>query len=301
MINYFMAVTLSLLISLFLTPLARKIALSFGILDVPGPDKLHRNVIPRAGGLSIFFGFLSAIIYLVISRSIDPNVISLVMLGAVAMLCLGFIDDLRGVSPSIKFAVQFSVALTLALSGVRIGSLPYLFSVFVTLFWIVGVTNAVNLQDGMDGLAAGISGAASLCFFAVGSIQGDRSMALVSLALAGSCLGFLKYNMFPASIFMGDTGSMFLGYMLSVLGILSTTRSSSYMSLFVPVLILGIPIFDTLISIFRRFVQHKKIFQPDLGHFYNLMLNSKKLSYEQVIIVVYIFSILLGVSSLCLL
>jgi len=301
MINYFMAAALSLLISLFLTPLARKISLRFGILDVPRPNKLHRNVIPRAGGLSIFFGFLSAIIYLVVSRSMDPNVISLVILGAAAMLCLGFIDDLRGVSPSIKFAVQFSVALTLALSGLRIGCLPYLFSVPITLFWIVGVTNAINLQDGMDGLAAGISGAASLCFFAVGSIQGDRVIALVSLALAGSCLGFLKYNMFPASIFMGDTGSIFLGYMLSILGILSTAHSSSYISLFVPVLILGIPVFDTLISMLRRFVQHKWIFQPDLGHFYNLMLDSKRLSYEQVIIVIYIFSILLGVSSLCLL
>ena len=301
MINYFMAATLSLLISLFLTPLARKIALNFGILDVPGPDKLHRNVIPRAGGLSIFFGFLSAIVYMVISRSIDPNIITLVMLGAAAMLCLGFIDDLRGVSPSIKFAVQFSVALALALSGVRIGSLPYLFSVFITLFWIVGVTNAVNLQDGMDGLAAGISGAASLCFFAVGSIQGDRSLALVSLALAGSCLGFLKYNMFPASIFMGDTGSLFLGYMLSVLGVMSTSDASNFLSLFVPVLILGVPVFDTLISIFRRFLEHKSMFRSDLGHFYNLMLDSKRLSYEQVIIVIYIFSILLGVSSLCLL
>jgi len=298
--KYIYVLMISLSVCFAMTPVARKISFRFGILDIPGPAKMHKVLVARAGGLAIFAGFLAAVIYLVLSGTIGTYHLRIIISGGAAMLLLGLWDDIRGTSPQIKFAVQSVVASALIFNGVRIGFLPSYLSVPLTLLWIVGVTNAVNLEDGMDGLAAGISGAACFIFFLVGLMQGNDVLAFMSLALSGSCLGFLKHNFFPASIFMGDTGSMFLGYMLSVLGVISTLNVESPLNLFVPVLILGVPVFDTLLAMVRRFLKRENIFRSDRGHFYDLMMDSRRLSYEQVVIAIYIFSILLGVSSLCL-
>jgi UDP-GlcNAc:undecaprenyl-phosphate GlcNAc-1-phosphate transferase len=257
-------------------------------------------VVARAGGLAIFAGFLAAIVYLALNGSIGTYHLKVIVSGGAVMLLLGLWDDIRGTSPRVKFAVQSAVASALILNGVRIGFLPSYLSVPLTLLWIVGVTNAVNLEDGMDGLAAGISSVACFIFFLAGLMQGNDVLVLMSLALSGSCLGFLKHNFFPASIFMGDTGSMFLGYMLSVLGVISTLNVGGFLNLFVPVLILGVPVFDTLIVMTRRFLRHENIFKSDRSHFYDLMLDSRRLSYEQVVIAIYVFSMLLGAGSLCL-
>jgi len=300
-VNKYLIVFLSaLIISYLLTPLIKKFSLYFGILDIPGPAKLHRVPVARAGGLAILAGFIFGVFLMVLNKMIPLTHLRAIVFGGTIISVLGLLDDIKGVSFIEKFIVQLSAAVLIVISGIRVGYIPYYLSIPITVIWIVGVTNAINLMDGMDGLASGISFFAGLAFFVLGLIRGDLLLSILSLALAGSCLGFLRHNFSPASIFMGDTGSLFLGFMLSVIGVISTMNIRSPINLFVPVLILGIPVFDTLLIMYRRFLGHQHIFMPDRGHFYDIILDSRKFTYEQVVLLVYVFSILLGVSSLCL-
>lgn len=300
MSQYIIIFSITLAISWLLTPIVRTFSERAGILDHPNHIKRHNKPIARAGGLAIFLAFQVGLVYLIINDGIIVKELTAIVAGGVLSVLLGFWDDIKGIYYLEKFLLQAAVALVLVFSGVRVGFLPVYLSIPVTLFWIIGVTNAVNLQDGMDGLAAGIACLAGLAFFTIGLIQGNAVLSLLSLALSGSCLGFLRFNFPPASIFMGDSGSMFLGYVLSILGVLSIQKSESFVSLFIPVLILGVPIFDTIASMVRRLAKGKGMFDGDRGHFYDILADRMKLKHEFVLFLIYALTIILGITSICL-
>jgi len=241
----------SLIVSLVLTPIVRKAMLKLGILDMPSESRWHRQPVALMGGIAIFISFaLVALLRVELRREI-----LVVLLGGGTIFVLGFLDDRFGTHPRVKFAIQVLVAFGVAYFGVASKILPYSWlNIFLTVFWIVGLINAINLLDNMDGLSSGITIIAALAILGLSLQKGEASAALLSLALAGSCLGFLRYNFNPAKIFMGDCGSMFLGYMLATLAVLGGwQRSSPLVGAFLsPILILSVAIFDTtLVTILR--------------------------------------------------
>lgn len=300
MSQYLVIFAITLAVSLLMTPFIRTFSTRAGIIDHPNHIKRHSRPMANAGGLAIFTAFMAGLLFLIYMDRGIAGELKAVIAGAALSVFLGLWDDIKGIYYIEKFILQAGVALVLIGSGIRVGFLPYHLSVVITLFWIVGVTNAVNLQDGMDGLAAGTSCLAGFAFFLVGLLQGNLILSMLSLALMGSCLGFLRYNFPPASIFMGDTGSMFLGYTLAVLGVLSVQSCGSFDNLFIPVLILGVPVLDTITSMIRRFVEHRGIFDGDRGHFYDIMADKMQLRHEYVLCIIYALTIILGFTSLCL-
>jgi len=299
-LQYLVIFAITFTVSLLMTPFVRTFSERAGILDYPNHIKRHSRPMPRAGGLAMFIAFFAGLIYLIISDGIVVNELKAVVASCVLVTFLGLWDDIKRVQYIEKFFLQTVAALMIIFSGIKVGFLPSHLSVPITLLWVVGVTNAVNLQDGMDGLAAGVSCLAGFAFFLIGLLQGNAMLSLMSLALAGSCIGFLRFNFPPASIFMGDTGSMFLGFVLSVLGVLSVQNSNCYTNLFIPVVILAVPVCDTVASIVRRYFEGRGIFDGDRGHFYDLMADRLKLRLELVLFLIYVLTMILGLTSLCL-
>lgn len=242
-LKYLLAFLLSLIVSLIVTPLVIRLGNRLGIVDHPVDNRWHERAVPRMGGIAIFAGFVVAS---AVFASYQRETL-IIFSGAVVIFALGLLDDKFGTHPRIKFMVQFGVALALVLLGVRLRILPATVAIPITLLWIVGLTNAFNLIDNMDGLSAGIAFIASITFFLFSWQNGQTIVPVLSLALAGACLGFLRYNFNPAKIFMGDCGSLLLGYALSVLGILTFWQKTSpvFPVLTAPALVLGYAVFDT--------------------------------------------------------
>ncbi len=267
--------------SLVVTPLAIRLAPKIGAVDIPKDNRrMHTKVMPRFGGLAIFAG---STVSMLIFLGFDPKII-VIAAGGTMMYILGVIDDLKNLSPRIKFAGQFLVAVIMYICDVRItfitnyfgegnNQLGAVFCFIITVLWIVGITNTVNLIDGLDGLAAGISSIVSLCIAYAAYIHGEYLATGAMLALAGGALGFLPFNFYPARIFMGDGGSLYLGFMLSALSILGTVKSATIVSVTIPVLVLGVPIFDTAFAILRRFINKKPIMEADRGHLHHRLMN----------------------------
>jgi UDP-GlcNAc:undecaprenyl-phosphate GlcNAc-1-phosphate transferase len=289
----------SFLITFSLVPLIKKLAFKVGAVDNPCQRKVHCKPMPRLGGLAIYLGF---IVMILLTQSMTQEIIGLV-LGSTIIAILGIIDDIKEISPKIKLVGQIFAASVLIAFNIDVDyithpfsngvlSLGYL-SIPVTIIWVVGVTNAVNLIDGLDGLAAGISTIAALTLAIVGYIQGEFLMVALALMLAASTLGFLKYNFHPAQIFMGDSGSMFLGFNLSALAIMGFVKSITVISVFVPILILGIPIFDTLFAIIRRYTNSQPIFKADKEHLHHCLLN-KGFTHKQTVLVIYATNLFLA-------
>jgi UDP-N-acetylmuramyl pentapeptide phosphotransferase/UDP-N-acetylglucosamine-1-phosphate transferase len=207
----------------------------------------------------------------------------IVLAGAAGMLAIGLWDDLRPMRARWKFVAQLVVSVAVALAGVRFSllALPFVGQVqldaalgfLLTVLWLVGITNAFNLIDGLDGLAAGAALFALTTMFVVGTVNGQTSAALVTLVLAGATLGFLFYNFYPASIFLGDSGSLFLGFMLAGIGLLSSQKSPTVVAIAIPVVSLGLPVLDTVLAICRRFLRHQPISTADRGHIHHRLLN----------------------------
>jgi len=259
---------------------------------------------PRLGGVAIFAGFLAA--YLAAGMYRPP--FQGLLWGAGLILVVGLVDDIRGLSPRWKLAGQLAAALVVTFSGARVEFLTNPFDGFlvlgklavpVTVLWLVGVTNALNLVDGLDGLAAGTALIASATMAVVAWLEGETTVAFLALALAAAILGFLPYNFHPASIFMGDSGSMFLGLTLASLAVLGLTKSATVISLFIPVLILGIPILDTFFAIVRRFLNRRPIFQPDKGHLHHCLM-AYGLTQKQAVLAIYVVNLCLGASAVLL-
>jgi len=294
--------------SLVLTPLAIWFCRRFGILDHPGERKIHTTPIPRLGGVAIALATAAALGAMLLYENdvthrfdeLWPR-LARVLGPALLIFALGIWDDLRRLPPRLKFAVQTLAAAGIWALGVRIDhvSLPLvgmldlgLFgSVLATVFWMVAVTNAFNFIDGMDGLVGGIALFASLSVLAVSVLTGNLSVPILAAPLAGACLGFLPYNWHPARIFMGDGGSYFLGFMLGALALLSSTKTATMVSVAVPIALLGIPLLDTTLTVFRRFLRGQPLFLADGDHMHHRLLRA---GYRQraVVLVLYGLTVL---------
>ncbi len=299
------------LIALVATPLYIIFAKKRGIVDKPSARKVHRKPMPTTGGIVIWIAFLVGILFAFNSAPLfmepfSDRIIGLV-LGGFIIILLGLYDDIKGISPKGKLACQILAAIALMGYGFVIRELtnPFgtgqlalgIFSIPFTLIWIVGVTNAINLSDGLDGLAAGISGIVAIFILAAALSQGNFVVAFLALALAGSALGFLPYNFSPAKIFMGDTGSMFLGFALSAIAIEGYQKSTAVVTLLVPIIALAVPIMDTALSILRRSVRKTKVFAADKEHIHHKLLLERE-SQRGVVLSLYFLTACFGLIAL---
>jgi UDP-GlcNAc:undecaprenyl-phosphate GlcNAc-1-phosphate transferase len=294
----------------------RRFALAHGLFDDQlSARKIHGRPIPRLGGVAIAVGFYVPLLALLLPASsvggiFYTNIADAVtfLLGGVAICCLGLFDDLRGAGAGKKFLVQFAVAGALFAAGNRIEhlSLPFVgsfalgsLSLPLTLLWVVGVINALNLIDGLDGLAAGVAFFAVATTFAIAALRQDPLMMLFMGALGGAIVGFWAYNFNPASIFMGDTGSMFLGYILGVGAMRTSQKSSTAVAILVPIVALGLPIADTLLAMVRRALAGRPMFSADREHIHHRLLDLG-LSQRKAVITLYGAAVLLGATAVVL-
>ncbi|HHT47017.1 MAG TPA: undecaprenyl/decaprenyl-phosphate alpha-N-acetylglucosaminyl 1-phosphate transferase [Firmicutes bacterium] len=300
----FLAPALAFGLAFFLTPCFKRLACRIGAMDQPNSRKIHRQAMPLLGGAAIYVSFwvsAGAVLYFFDGGSWFWGL----FWGSSLIFALGLYDDLRGLSYKAKFAGQFAAALILLAYNIRIEfiSLPYqeiiflgIFIIPLTLLWVVGITNAVNLIDGIDGLATGVSVIAAVVIFAL-TWDEFHLVPVLALILAGAALGFLPHNFSPASIFLGDAGSLFLGFMLSGFAIMGLTKQATLTTLVIPVLVFGLPITDTFYAMWRRFRNNKPIFQADNGHIHHRLLNVG-LTTRQTVMVLYTCSIYFGAAAI---
>lgn len=300
------------------TPLVRSLAIKYGVVDKPGPRRVNKEPIPRLGGVGMFMGLAIGILLEIALESahvFPPGLVSVIGLkhqiigicvGVVFILLVGVVDDIWSLPPAAKFAGQIIAACIIAYSGtllsnfklpftdqvVRLGDWSYL----ITVVYLVCFANVINLIDGLDGLAAGISGIAALSLFAltVGLARNDAS--LLAVLLAGACIGFLFYNFHPASIFMGDSGSLMLGMLLGTISLVGATRFSSVTALAVPVVIAGVPVIDTFSAIIRRLRGHQPISAADAGHIHHRLLRHG-FSQRKSVLLIYAWTALLSLGG----
>ena len=293
----------ALTVTYITTPLVKTLALRWGIMDSPGDRKIHTRPIPYLGGLAIYAGFLlSAVVFL----GVGDRQITGILLGATLLMLLGTVDDMHSLSAKWKFVGQLLIITwVVGYFDVRIWWITYPFTGMVYLgslslplsvLWIIAVVNTVNLIDGLDGLAAGVSSIAAISLFLIAWQQGQYPVAVLSAALIGSSLGFLRYNFNPARIFMGDSGSMLLGFVLAAISVEGALKSVATIALLVPILALGLPIFDTLFAVIRRYTNGRPIYEPDRSHLHHQLLD-KGLSQRQVVLVLYAISAALGLCA----
>jgi len=310
--DYLLPLFLAATLSWLTTPLAIWVANKIGAIDVPKDDRrVHKKPTPRLGGLAIYIGTITTFLFFC---DFSMNKLIGILAGSAVIVGMGIKDDTKPLSAKTKMAFQILAAVILMVAGLRItfftnwlaftgwfssGQMLYLswLSIPVTLFWIVGITNTVNLIDGLDGLATGVSITAALTLAFVAHINGFHQAATLTMIVAGACLGFLPYNFNPAKIFMGDTGALFLGYMLAVISILGSLKS--FTAILVPVLALGLPIFDTSFAIFRRWISGRPIMEPDKGHLHHRLLQIG-LSQKRAVLFMYLKSALFGVGAILL-
>lgn len=308
----------SLLLSFILTRHVRALATARGWVAAPANDRhLHSTPLPRLGGVAIFFAFLIsfglalAVAYLRPRAGFAPsgNTLVTILVPAVLVFLLGVYDDLHGVGPYFKFAVQAMAGGLLFAGGLRISDLPVLFGAHhfpwfiglaITILWVIGITNAFNLIDGLDGLAAGSALFSTLVVFVVALLSGSSLVSMMSLALAGAILGFLRFNFNPATIFLGDCGSLFIGFMLSALALLGAQKAPTIIAVAIPVVSFGLPILETTLSVIRRFISGRPVFTADREHIHHKLLQ-RGMSHRQVVIVLYAVSALFALLSLFLL
>lgn len=303
---------LSLGLSLVLTPVARTLGIKWGAMDMPQERKVHTEPIPRIGGLAVFFAFMFTCC---IGNRFFPNAGDLYNFsfnalmghsGAILILICGLCDDFRRLTPWTKFFFQI-LAATLAfiggatITGVFIGGYGIAFNVFfsymVTVFWFLLFMNAINLIDGLDGLAGGLVFFTCVVMAFSTYFHGEYLSAFYFAILGGAVLGFLKYNFNPASIFLGDGGSYFLGYVVAILAIRGSAKSQVGVLMVIPLLALGVPIFDVILSPIRRFIRGRSMFQPDKGHIHHIFL-SLGLSSRNVVLIIYGITMMLCVAAI---
>ena len=292
-----------------LVPIICRFCFRFGALDLPGEHKRHRFPTPNLGGLSIFIGFWAAVIfafylYPVMGFELG-SVLYFIVAGAVIIFVIGLIDDFSELSAPIKLAGQIIAGIIVYIGGLKITvlfiplygpvELGYL-SLPVTLLWFVGLTNSINLIDGLDGLAAGVAAIAALAILFVGITFELLTVIVFALAIIGSCIVFLYFNHYPARIFMGDSGSLFLGYIFAVMSILFPIKSYTTAAVFLPLVALGVPIIETSVSFIRRVVTGRKFYEADNHHLFHYMSESG-LTKSQVVWTFYLVSAVFAVFS----
>ncbi len=280
-----LSLAVAFFISYMAVPVVRIIAFKIGAVDVPKDERrMHKVPIPRMGGLAIYFGFLVS--YLCFTPAIELKHFG-ILIGATILVITGIIDDKYVLKASVKLILQLLAAVIPVALGLRIefmtnpnflsgkafmmlGSL----SVPITIIWIIGLTNALNLIDGLDGLAGGIAAISSICLVVVAISAGSTTAIVPLAAIAGATMGFLPYNINPAKIFMGDTGALFLGYMLATLSVDGFFKSYAAISLLIPIVVLGLPIFDTGFAILRRIKNKQPIMSPDRSHLHHKLVDA---------------------------
>ena len=299
-----MSVLVSFVIALATTPIVRMFAQQVGAIDVPTEARrVHDHPIPRMGGLAIFFGFIIAVILF----ADITNPVKGILIGSIIIVVMGAIDDVMSLSPLLKMAVQIVAAAVAIYYGIVIHVVtnPTIantmfdtgkLAIPLTILWIVGCTNAVNLIDGLDGLACGVSVISSLTMLAVALMVAEGNVAIILAALVGGCLGFLPYNLHPAKLFMGDTGSQLLGYVLATVSILGMFKYYAIVTFIVPVLALAIPLSDTAFAFIRRLLKGQSPFKADRGHFHHRLLDMG-LSQKQVVAILYSISAIIGLAA----
>jgi len=298
------------LISFLATPVVKRLAFRIHAVDIPKDSRrMHDHPIPLIGGLAIFCGFtLSTLLF---QPRLTPQLLGM-LAGSCIIVVLGIFDDIYALPALPKLLVQIAAALVAVLSGNVINFLsnPNIFSsepiwdlgalaIPVTVLWIVGITNAVNLIDGLDGLACGVSTISSLTMLVIALCVAEPDIAILMAALAGGCIGFLPYNFHPAKIFMGDTGSTFLGFIMAVSSIQGLFKLYNIISFAVPFLMLGLPIFDTCSAIVRRVSHGKSPMAPDRSHIHHKLIDMG-FSQKQAVGVLYVISAILGLSAVVL-
>ncbi len=298
-----LAFAVSLVISYLMTPPVKHFAEHVGAIDVPKDDRrVHDHPIPRMGGLAIFLGFVLSLLVFV---PMDMKVMGL-LLGALIIAVVGGVDDIIPLSPSAKLLAQFIAALVCIRSGIVFDAIsnPNVFSdqtyieigwlsYPLTVLWIVGCTNAVNLIDGLDGLAVGVSAISSMTMLVVSLLVADPVVSIILAALTGACLGFMPFNFNPAKIFMGDVGSQFLGFVLGVSAIMGLFKLQAIITFIVPLLALAVPLADTLFAFIRRILKGQSPFHADKGHFHHRLM-ATGLSQKQTVAVLYGVSAIMG-------
>lgn len=304
----FGAFALAFVLSLAFSPAAIRLAPKIGAMDIPkDARRMHTKAMPRFGGMAIFIG---TTVTLIVFASQNEKILP-VIIGGTLIYILGVVDDLKNLPAKVKFGIQLLVAILMYAMGLRIHFITDYFGegvlhfgtavcFIVTVLWIVGITNTINLIDGLDGLAAGTAAISSLSIAYVAYIHGDQYgmmiVCLAMLALAGSCIGFLPFNFYPAKIFMGDGGSLFLGFMIAALSVVGPLKRSTIIAVVVPVLVLGIPIFDTFFAILRRVVNRRPIMEADKGHLHHRLM---ALGYGQrrAVLMLYGISAIMGMAA----
>ena len=309
-IGYVMAaLAMAAVIAFAVTPVVKALAGKIGAIDVPRDNRrMHDHPIPRLGGLAIFLGFiLSVLIFLPITTAMRG-----MLMGSVIIVILGVFDDVKNLPARFKFVVQIMAALVAVYAGNRIEVIsnpnvfsdnPYwtlgVWSIPVTVIWIVAITNAVNLIDGLDGLACGVSTISSLTMLAIALMVSESNVAIMMAALAGACLGFLPYNLNPAKIFMGDTGSTFVGFILATVSVQGMFKMYTIISFVAPFLMLGLPIFDVCFAVVRRISKGQSPMSPDRSHVHHRLIDMG-FSQKQTVGILYVISAILGLSAVVL-
>ncbi len=303
MLQYVVPFIIALVVSYLLTPGVKKVAIKVGAVDRPNARKVHTHVIPRLGGLAIYIGFMAAVLFCV---PLHHELIGM-LLGCTAIVAIGIWDDICNIPARVKLVGQIAAACIPVAFGIQIEwltnpfgdilVLPEVIAIPVTIFWIIGFTNTVNLIDGLDGLAAGVAFIASISMFLLAVNLNQFLPALIIVSMAGAALGFLQYNFNPAKIFMGDTGSMLLGYTLAVSAVLGLVKTAATVALVVPIIALGLPILDTTFAIIRRRMSGVPIFQSDKGHLHHRLL-ALGMTQKQAVLIMYFVSMMLGIVAL---
>jgi UDP-GlcNAc:undecaprenyl-phosphate GlcNAc-1-phosphate transferase len=295
----------AVIISFVMTPWARKLAIKVGALDIPKESrKIHNKPMPYFGGLAIYVSIIACMFVYMPHTSTNYHI----MAGETVIVLAGVIDDMFGMPAKVKLFIQILAALIAIKGGIRIhfitnplseAGISRLFdwlSFAVTLFWLVGITNTINLIDGLDGLASGVAGIAATTLLFTAARLGHDFIVMQCAIIAGASLGFLPFNFNPAKIFMGDTGSLLLGYMLAVTSVSGMVKSVAVVTLAVPIFALGLPIFDTAFAIIRRFLNNKPVMEADKDHLHHKLMGVG-LNQRQTVLVLYFISMLLGIVS----
>lgn len=310
---YLLAAVASFVTALLATPQIRKLALKVGVLDAVGERRMHTEPKPRIGGIAVYLGLAFSLFITIgfalkttlFHRANDTQDFFGLLFGSTLIMLVGVWDDIMGMRPRNKFLAQIVVAVVSMVYGFHIPgfeipgtdryvNLPFWVDYPITLVWYLGMMNAINFLDGLDGLLSGVTAISGIFLFAIASGHGQVGAALVLCGLVGGALGFLPYNFNPAKIFLGDTGSLFIGYVFATVSLLITAKIAVTVSLLVPLVALALPVVDTAAAIFRRFRAGKAITEADRGHFHHILVFRFGLNVKQAVLLIYGVCFVLG-------
>lgn len=297
----YLTIFICFITSILITPLIKKLAFKIGATDKPNHRKVHQKIMPRLGGLAVFLSFLFGVFIL----QPESEYHLWIVLGSLIIIITGVLDDMYELSAKVKLFGQLAAAFSVVILGgvsVNFINVPFfgqlefgMLSIPITILWIVGITNAINLIDGLDGLASGVSSIALITIGGMAYIMGNTYVVIMASLMLAAILGFLKYNFHPAKIFLGDTGALFLGYMIAVLSLLGF-KNVTVISLIIPIIILGVPISDTFFAIARRILHKQPLSAPDKSHLHHCLLGLG-FTHRQTVLLIYALAAAFGLAA----